>query len=94
MTIIFDMDGVLGDSEVYWAQSRCEFAEACNPQWHSTFQREMMGESSIGWARMIQSRLSATPATSLGEVLALTDAHIVIIENFTPNLITQLETPQ
>ncbi|MEO0562039.1 MAG: HAD family phosphatase [Chloroflexota bacterium] len=57
-TIIFDMDGVLVDSEVYWAQARYEFAEERGLQWNDTFQREAMGQSTIGWARVMQSRLN------------------------------------
>jgi HAD superfamily hydrolase (TIGR01509 family) len=57
-TVIFDMDGVLVDSEVYWAEARYEFAAARGLTWTDTFQRESMGQSTIGWALVMQERLS------------------------------------
>lgn len=55
--IIFDMDGVLVDSEVYWEQSRIEFAKDRDKVWTDKFQREAMGQSTIGWATVMKERL-------------------------------------
>ena len=56
-TVIFDMDGVLVDSEVYWARARYEFAEERGLKWSDAYQREAMGQSSVGWARVMQKHL-------------------------------------
>jgi HAD superfamily hydrolase (TIGR01509 family) len=55
--VIFDMDGVLVDSEVYWAQSRVEFAEDRGKVWTDDDQRLAMGRSTVGWATVMQDRL-------------------------------------
>lgn len=57
-TVIFDMDGVLVDSEVYWAQSRVEFAESRGKVWTDDDQRTAMGRSTVGWAQVMQDRLA------------------------------------
>lgn len=56
--VIFDMDGVLVDSEVYWSQSRIEFAQDRGKQWTDADQRLAMGRSTVGWAKVMQERLS------------------------------------
>lgn len=55
--IIFDMDGVLVDSEVYWDQSRVEFARDRGKTWTEAFQRLAMGRSTVEWAAVMQDKL-------------------------------------
>lgn len=55
--VIFDMDGVLVDSEVYWAQSRVEFALDRGKTWSDADQRAAMGRSTVEWATIMQERL-------------------------------------
>lgn len=55
--IIFDMDGVLVDSEVYWARSRVAFARDIGKTWTDEDQRLAMGRSTHEWARVMQERL-------------------------------------
>src|SRR5215204_2759093 len=55
--VIFDMDGVLVDSEVYWTKSRYEFAQDRNKLWTDAFQREAMGRSTVEWADVMKRRL-------------------------------------
>ncbi|MCA9882928.1 MAG: HAD family phosphatase [Anaerolineae bacterium] len=55
--VIFDMDGVLVDSEVYWSRSRIEFAQDRGKQWTDADQRLAMGRSTVGWAQVMQERL-------------------------------------
>lgn len=55
--IIFDMDGVLVDSEVYWDKSRVEFAKDRGKVWTDEFQRLAMGRSTVGWATVMQEKL-------------------------------------
>ncbi|MBZ0286283.1 MAG: HAD family phosphatase [Anaerolineae bacterium] len=55
--VIFDMDVVLVDSEVYWIQSRQEFAQALGKVWTLEDQRLAMGRNTIEWAQVMQERL-------------------------------------
>ena len=56
--VIYDMDGVLVDSEVYWDKSRIEFANDRGLVWTDEFQRLAMGRSTVGWARVMQEKLA------------------------------------
>lgn len=66
--VIFDMDGVLVDSEVYWLQSREEFARDLGKVWTDADQRKAMGRSTIEWARVMQEILN--PPMTLDEIMA------------------------
>jgi mannitol-1-/sugar-/sorbitol-6-/2-deoxyglucose-6-phosphatase len=66
--IIFDMDGVLVDSEPYWQLSREEFARDLGKVWPSTYQHLTMGRSTVEWARIMQERLEID--TPLDEISA------------------------
>jgi HAD superfamily hydrolase (TIGR01509 family) len=55
--VIFDMDGVIVDSEEYWWQSRVAFAEKRGKVWSFDDQRSAMGRSTVEWARIMQERL-------------------------------------
>jgi len=56
-TVIFDMDGVLVDSEVYWLESRIEFAQSIGKNWTMDDQRVAMGRNTVEWAQVMQERL-------------------------------------
>lgn len=66
--VIFDMDGVLVDSEEYWWQSRVEFASALGKTWTMDDQRAAMGRSTIEWAQVMQERLALD--MTLDEIMA------------------------
>ncbi len=55
--VIFDMDGVLVDSEAVWDDVRKRFTEENGGHWHDDAQREMMGMSSVEWSRYVRDRL-------------------------------------
>lgn len=55
--VIFDMDGVLVDSEEYWWQSRVEFADKLGKHWSFDDQRTAMGRNTLEWAQVMQERL-------------------------------------
>ncbi len=61
--VIFDMDGVLVDSEVYWDKARVEFAGDRGKAWTDEFQRLAMGRSTVGWARVMQDKLALDEST-------------------------------
>ena len=48
---VFDLDGVLLDSEQIWDEAREELARERGGRWHERAQRDMMGMSSPEWSR-------------------------------------------
>jgi HAD superfamily hydrolase (TIGR01509 family) len=55
--VIFDLDGVLIDSEAAWAEVRREFVLERGGRWYDHTQQDMMGMSSGEWSRFIRDRL-------------------------------------
>ena len=49
--VVFDLDGVLIDSEHVWDEVREELAREQGGRWHENAQRDMMGMSSPEWSR-------------------------------------------
>jgi HAD superfamily hydrolase (TIGR01509 family) len=49
--VVFDLDGVLVDSEHVWDAAREELARERGGRWHEGAQRDMMGMSSTEWSR-------------------------------------------
>lgn len=76
--VIFDMDGVLLDSERYWFESRIEFAADRGLAWTMDDQRHAMGRSTIEWAAVMQERLQLdmTLNAIMADVIARVNAKI------------------
>ncbi len=74
--VIFDMDGVLVDSEVYWDKSRIEFASDRGKIWTDAFQRLAMGRSTVGWAQVMQEQLELDE--SIEEIIAEMKARVIV----------------
>jgi HAD superfamily hydrolase (TIGR01509 family) len=55
--VIFDLDGLLVDSEAVWDEVRKRFTEENGGHWHDGAQRDMMGMSSVEWSRYVRDRL-------------------------------------
>jgi HAD superfamily hydrolase (TIGR01509 family) len=55
--VVFDMDGVLVDSEAVWDDVRKEFVEEKGGRWSDRATRDMMGMSSVEWSRYVRDRL-------------------------------------
>lgn len=49
--LVFDLDGVLVDSEHVWDEVREELARERGGRWHERAQADMMGMSSVEWSR-------------------------------------------
>jgi HAD superfamily hydrolase (TIGR01509 family) len=49
--VVFDLDGVLVDSEEIWDRAREQLARERGGRWHDQAQRDMMGMSSTEWSR-------------------------------------------
>ncbi len=55
--VVFDLDGVLLDSEHVWDAVREQLVRERGGRWHDRAQREMMGMSSSEWSRYMQTKL-------------------------------------
>jgi HAD superfamily hydrolase (TIGR01509 family) len=49
--VVFDLDGVLIDSEHVWDEARQQLARERGGRWTETASRDMMGMSSLEWSR-------------------------------------------
>jgi len=55
--VVFDMDGVLLDSEELWDAAREALTREAGGRWHERAQRDMMGMSSTEWSRYMRDEL-------------------------------------
>ena len=69
--VVFDLDGVLVDSEHVWDDVRRELARERGGRWHERAQADMMGMSSTEWSRYMHDvvGLSASPEEINDEVV-------------------------
>jgi beta-phosphoglucomutase-like phosphatase (HAD superfamily) len=65
---VFDLDGVLIDSEHVWDEVRQRLAEERGGRWHEQASRDMMGMSSR------EGRRRASPAAQAAFFVTITDA--------------------
>jgi HAD superfamily hydrolase (TIGR01509 family) len=55
--VVFDLDGVLLESEQVWDEVREQLTRERGGRWHENAQREMMGMSSTEWSRYMRDSL-------------------------------------
>jgi HAD superfamily hydrolase (TIGR01509 family) len=55
--VVFDLDGLLLDSEQVWDDAREQLAEERGGRWHDQAQKDMMGMSSTEWSRYMHDRI-------------------------------------
>jgi len=60
--IVFDLDGVLIDSEAVWDSIREQVTRERGGRWHERAQQEMMGMSSLEWSRYMHESLGVRMA--------------------------------
>ena len=58
--VIFDLDGVLVDSEHVWDEVRERLAGERGGRWHARAQADMMGMSSVEWSRYMRDVIGLT----------------------------------
>ncbi len=56
--VLFDLDGVIVDSEPWWNAARAEWAAARGLRWTEADNRACMGRNSRAWAAVMQERLN------------------------------------
>jgi HAD superfamily hydrolase (TIGR01509 family) len=69
--IVFDLDGLLLDSEQVWDEVREQLVKERGGRWREQAQTEMMGMSSVEWSRYMHDELglSEPPEEISGEVV-------------------------
>jgi HAD superfamily hydrolase (TIGR01509 family) len=60
--VVFDLDGVLVDSEHVWDEVREELAHERGGRWHERAQADMMGMSSLEWSRYMHDVIGLADA--------------------------------
>jgi HAD superfamily hydrolase (TIGR01509 family) len=55
--VIFDLDGVIVDSEIWWDEVRAAFAAEHGRAWTTEDRAAVMGANSAAWARIMRERL-------------------------------------
>jgi HAD superfamily hydrolase (TIGR01509 family) len=69
--VVFDLDGVLIDSEPLWDEVRENLTRESGGRWHAGAQREMMGMSSVEWSRYMHDELGVDlPPEAISEQVA------------------------
>lgn len=58
--VVFDLDGVIVDSEHVWDEVREELARERGGRWHDRAQADMMGMSSLEWSRYMHDVLGVS----------------------------------
>ena len=56
--VIFDLDGVIVDSEIWWDEVRQGFARSHQRPWGADDQAAVMGANSRAWARIMRERMA------------------------------------
>jgi beta-phosphoglucomutase-like phosphatase (HAD superfamily) len=74
--VVFDLDGLLLDSEHLWDDVREKLARERGGRWHDGAQRDMMGMSSPEWSRYMHEQigLDETPDEISAEVVRRMEA--------------------
>jgi HAD superfamily hydrolase (TIGR01509 family) len=69
--VVFDLDGVIVDSEEIWDEARRALALERGLAWPDSAQHDIMGMSSLEWSRYMHERvgLGETPEEISGEVV-------------------------
>ena len=70
--VVFDLDGVILDTEALWDEVRERLARERGGRWHERAQADMMGMSSLEWSRYMHDviGLRETPEEISREVVA------------------------
>ena len=91
--VVFDLDGVIVDSEAVWDEARRRYVADHHGTWREEATRDMMGMSSLEWSSYVRDRLHVDrPAEAIsadvagmvgdlyGERLPLIDGAVAAVE--------------
>jgi HAD superfamily hydrolase (TIGR01509 family) len=84
--VIFDLDGVIVDSEIWWDEVRAEFARARGRTWTEADRAAVMGANSRQWSATMRERLGLDADPSAIE-RAVVDAMVARYRSEGPPLI-------
>src|SRR3972149_4847510 len=59
--VIFDLDGVIVDSEIWWHEERVAWATGLGRSWSAEDSQAVMGANSRAWARIMRERKGLPP---------------------------------
>lgn len=65
--VVFDMDGVLIDSEHIWQRVREDFAQSLGARWTTADQESTMGTNTAAWSRTMVERLQLRQRNGMDE---------------------------
>jgi HAD superfamily hydrolase (TIGR01509 family) len=69
--VVFDLDGVLLESEQVWAAAKRELTERTGGRWTTAAEHEMLGMSSIEWSEYMREQLAVPlPARQISSAVA------------------------
>lgn len=84
--VVFDMDGILIDSEVLWRQVREEFAAANGLHWNAEDQESTMGCNTAMWSRIMVERLQLRQRLGMDEAAIATEIKQRLLKKYQQHL--------
>lgn len=84
--VVFDMDGILVDSEVLWKLVREEFAADNGMVWSAEDQESTMGCNTAMWSRIMVERLNLKDRLGMNEVAIAKEIKARLLEKYKQKL--------
>ena len=84
--VVFDMDGILVDSEVLWKQVREEFAADNGMHWSVEDQESTMGCNTAMWSRIMVQRLDLGKRLGMDEAAIAKEIKARLLEKYRVHL--------
>lgn len=91
-SVVFDLDGLLVESEEYWEQARREFVARYGREWGDDDQHAVMGANTRQWARYMRDRFAIPlseeeiAAEVIGRMQSLYHDHLPLLPGAIPTV--------